>query len=227
MSHWKVRDVMSTDVESVTEDTGYKEIVDLLAERGISAVPVIDIADHVVGVVSEADLLHKIEFAGSEPATRLFNRHRREHRKATADTARDLMTTPAVTIMADASIAEAARRMETAGVKRLPVVDDLGRPAGIVSRRDLLKVYTRADTAIHDEITAQVLRHMMWIGPDEVTVAVAEGVVTLTGQVEAKSTIPIVDRLTRAVDGVVDVVDRLTYRFDDTEELRARYTLSP
>ena len=50
MSHWKVRDVMTTDVVSVAEDTGYKEIVDILAERGISAVPVIDIAEHVVGV---------------------------------------------------------------------------------------------------------------------------------------------------------------------------------
>src|SRR5204863_1292864 len=186
------RDVMTTDVVSVAEDTGYKEIVDILAERGISAVPVIDIAEHVVGVVSEADLLHKIEFAGDEPAVRLFDRHRRERRKAAADTARELMTTPAVVIMDDASIVEAVKRMESAGVKRLPVVDDLGRAAGIVSRRDLLKVYLRSDTAIRDEITGQVLRHMMWIGPDEVTAEAAEGVVTLTGQVEAKSTIPIV-----------------------------------
>jgi hypothetical protein len=84
MSRWKIEDVMTTDVASVSVDTSFREIVDVLAERHISAVPVVDAARRVVGVVSEADLLHKMEFAGESMAARLFEgqRHRRARTKA-------------------------------------------------------------------------------------------------------------------------------------------------
>ncbi|GIJ19727.1 CBS domain-containing protein [Micromonospora lutea] len=58
MRSWQVRDVMSTDVATVQDDTPYREIVDVLMQRHVSAVPVVDRFQHVVGVVSEADLVH-------------------------------------------------------------------------------------------------------------------------------------------------------------------------
>src|SRR6266542_2986367 len=112
------------------------------------------------------------------------------------------MTEPAVTIMARTSVVEGARLMDSAEVKRLPVVDELGRLVGIVSRRDLLKVFLRPDFAIAEQV---------------VTVEVRDGVVTLNGQVERRSLIPVAVGLTAAVDGVIDVVSHLTYRHDDTE----------
>ena len=126
------------------------------------------------------------------------------------------MTSPAVTIGPDAGVAEAARLLHRHGIKRLPVVDPAGPLLGIVSRADLLKVFLRADADIAREVRQQVLRRAMWIDPDTVAVEVHDGVVTLAGQLERRSLIPIVVSLVRGLDGVVDVVDRLSFEFDDS-----------
>jgi CBS domain-containing protein len=133
------------------------------------------------------------------------------------------LTSPAVTVLDTTNVVSAARLMESSGVKRLPVVNDLGRLVGIVSRRDLLKVYTRPDTDVRREIVDDVLRRLLWIGPTEITVQVTDGVVTLDGELEQRSLLDIVQRLVRSVDGVVEVVSRLTWRVDDTANPEARY----
>jgi CBS-domain-containing membrane protein len=219
MSRLTIADVMTTDVVSVGENALYKEIVDVLTGRRVSAVPVLDVVGHVVGVVSQADLLHKVELTGQPGNGYLFEgaRQRTAREKAMAATARELMSVPAVTAMARTSIVEGARLMDSAQVKRLPVVDDLGRLVGIVSRGDLLKVFLQPDPAIAERVVADVLRGVVQTGPPEVTVEVRDAVVTLTGQVPHRSQIPVAVGLTAAVDGVVDVVNRLTYRHDDTE----------
>jgi len=229
MSRWRIKDVMTSDVIAVRADMPFKEIVDILADRGISAVPVVDDEDRVIGVVSEADLLHKTEFAGESVASRLLEsrRHRTAREKAAGDVAGEVMTAPAVTVTADMSVIEAARMMEEKEIKRLPVVDVQGRVVGIVSRRDLLKVFLQPDPEIRAEVLEQVFRRGMWIDERPLSVEVAEGVVTLGGELDAKSLIPIAVRLTRAVDGVVDVVDQLTYRYDDTADRRASRYMSP
>jgi CBS domain-containing protein len=151
----KVCDVMTTTVVAVRERATYKEIADALAEFGVGAVPVLDEDDRVVGLVSEADVLPKVEFAGDEPRPPLFARLRRRRARAkpAGDTAGALMTSPAITIGPDSSIMDAARLMEDARVKRLPVVGDEGRLAGIVTRRDLLRAFLRLDelTCRHDD----------------------------------------------------------------------------
>jgi CBS-domain-containing membrane protein len=126
------------------------------------------------------------------------------------------MTAPAVTIGPDASVAEAARLLHRHGIKRLPVVDPAGPLLGIVSRADLLKVFLRSDADIAREIRQQVLMRAMWMNPDTVAIDVRDGVVTLTGQLERRSLIPITVSLVRGLDGVVDVVDQLTFELDDT-----------
>jgi CBS domain-containing protein len=230
MSRWKVKDVMTTDVVSVHEDAGFKELADLLVEHRVSAVPVVNDENYVVGVVSEADLLHKVEFSTTSPAARLFERRRNRtaREKASGDDAYSIMTAPAVTTTPDKKVVDAARVMDARQVKRLPVVDEQGRLVGIVSRRDVLTTFLQPDAAIRDEVVEQVLRRVLWVEPTEVDVKVHDGVVTLTGALDRKSTVGVAVALTRGVDGVVDVVDELTYRYDDTADVKgARYLTRP
>ena len=220
----RVRDVMTGAVVTVGPDTGYKEIVDALVDGAVSAVPVVDADDRVLGVVSEADLMRKVEFTGSGAQARIFEWRRRAAReKAGGDHAGALMSGPAVTIGPDASVSEAARTMDDRGVKRLPVVDEQGRLVGIVSRRDLLRDYLRPDAELRTEIIDTVLRRVLLIEPGAVDVDVDRGVVTMRGTTDRRTTAQIAVRLTHLVPGVVDVVDELTFQYDDTDDARRRY----
>ncbi|GIF02191.1 hypothetical protein Ari01nite_96550 [Paractinoplanes rishiriensis] len=213
---WTVDDVMTEQVVSVADTASYRSVVDLLIRRRFSAVPVVDPFQRVIGVVSEADLLRKIEYAGEE-APRLFDGRRRrgERGKALGQIARDLMGAPAVTVLGGTSVAAAARLMDKESVKRLPVVDDLGRLIGIVTRGDLLKVHLRPDEDIRADVENGVLRHALAGRTASVTAEVDDGVVILSGRVEQASTADEALRLTRQVPGVVDVHDQIRYDYDD------------
>ncbi|OJF11136.1 hypothetical protein BG844_28500 [Couchioplanes caeruleus subsp. caeruleus] len=220
MKNWHVDDVMTTAVVTVAETVPYRTVVDLLIRNRLSAVPVVDDFQRVTGVVSEADLLRKIEYAGQEQPRMFEGRRRRGERlKANALTAADLMSSPAVTVLTGTSIPAAARLMDRERVKRLPVTDDLGRLVGIVSRSDLLKVHLRPDDDIHRDVLHNVVRVHMTDAPEQVQADVREGIVTLHGRVDRWSTADIAGRLTHQIAGVVDVVDELTYDYDDREIL--------
>jgi CBS-domain-containing membrane protein len=221
MNRWRVADVMTALVVSVRPDTGYQRVADLLVQHAISAVPVVDEEGRVLGVVSEADLLPKLNYPQHVPVHPLVSRRRRAaNRRALGDTAGELMTSPAETITSTATLAQAARRMEAARVRRLPVVDDAGRLVGIVSRRDLVRLYARPDEQIRADVLEQVIEPM-WLEPSTVDVQVSAGVVTLTGRVDRVSTREILLRMTHAVPGVVGVVDLLPAAFDDSAEARS------
>lgn len=208
----KVRDVMTPDVVYVDENASFKEIADKLVEHEVSGLPVVAEDGRVVGVISEGDLLRKQEYPTAGLRHRFGLRHRDELRRAAANTARDLMTTPAITIRPDARIWQAASVMGRDRVKRLIVVDGGGgRLLGVVSRGDLLRVFLVGDDMIRDAVYRQVVEYAQ---PDDrrtVKVDVHDGVVTLAGRLERKSFLPTVVRLTHETDGVVDVVDNLTY----------------
>lgn len=225
MRHQRVADVMTTDVVTVGADAGFKEIVTVMSTHGVSAVPVIDGAGHVAGMVTETDLLRKIEYTEMGDFAPLFERRasRAARYKAAAVTADQLMTAPAVTISPDAHLLTAARSMSRHGLRRLPVTDASGALVGIVSRADLVSVYTRPDTEIADEIRAEVLRATMMVDPDTMGVEVHDGVVAISGRLERRSLAPMLVELVRAVDGVVDVEARLTWRTDDTVAVPAPY----
>ncbi|GAA0815615.1 CBS domain-containing protein [Spirilliplanes yamanashiensis] len=220
MKEWTVADVMTGDVCTVPSDMRYREVVDVLTGGGISAAPVVDAAGRVVGVVSEADLLHRVELAGRGERPRLFeSRHRRAGRtRAAARTAGELMTRPAVTVTTGTPISAAARLLDRRRVKRLPVLDDTGRLAGIVSRSDLLKIHLRGDADIRADV-AELVRHVV-PEPGALDVTVTDGVVTLDGRVERRTTAEAVVQLAATVAGVTDVVDRVGYEFSDTDPLR-------
>jgi CBS domain-containing protein len=212
-----VRDVMTTEVVAVQPWTPFREIVDRLAEHRISAAPVLDADGRVLGVVTEADLLLKQEHPDLELNVPLVwsRRRRLEREKAAAVVAGKLMTAPAVTVLPTATVTEAARRMHAAGVKRLPVVDEAGRLVGIVSRADLLKVFTRPDNAIRREIMEDVIVGDFMMAPSRFFIHVDDGVVVLQGRVERRSLIPYLVRTVHGVEGVVRVEDRLTFDVDD------------
>lgn len=205
-----VGDVMTQTVVAVSRTALYKEIVKTLADWKVSAMPVLEGEGRVVGVVSEADLLPKEEFKGRAPSR--FEQLRRidDLVKAGAATAEDLMSTPAITIHANATMAEAARVMARKGVKHLPVVDAEGMLTGIVSRSDLLKVYLRDDEDIAREVRDEVLARLFRNRKPTVEAHVAEGVVTLSGSLDDAALVPLVARLVRAVEGVVNVELQLT-----------------
>lgn len=229
MNGQHVKDVMTPEVVVVAPDCGFKHIVDVLADFKVSAVPVVDDGT-VIGVVSEADLLHKVELGGALEPVRLFERRSRRsaREKAAGETARDLMSSPVVTVGPDASIGAAARLMEQHHVKRLPVIDgETGHLVGIVARRDLLRRYLRPDAEIRREIVEDVLLRTMWVDPVDITVTVEEGRVTMTGRPDRRSTAQIAVRLARGVDGVVSVRDKLSWRFDDLATRRVPPVFDP
>ncbi|GAA2783921.1 CBS domain-containing protein [Kitasatospora paracochleata] len=208
---------MTRAVVHVRPDTGFKEIARLLAEHDVTAVPVLDLDDRPLGIVSEADLLVN-EAAQEDPAGLLLTPSLppREAARSRAVTAEALMTGPAVCARPEWTVVEAARLMEREHLKRLPVVDEAGRLIGIVSRSDLLRVFLRQDRAIREEIRHDVLDGALGLSPDSVDVRVHEGRVTLDGTVERRSLVPVLERLCRSVDGVVEVTSRLDHRTDDT-----------
>ncbi len=217
MSHRRVAEVMTPDVVTVTASTGFKELAAVMTRHHVSAVPVLGSDGTVTGLVSEADLLPK-QARQEDPKARPLPWRRRwpVRRRAAGVTVADLMTAPAVTIGPDQSVVAAARLMELRKVKRLPVTSPDGHLVGIVSRCDLARVFLRPDSAIREEIVGEVFAHYLGTNPAMLHVTVTDGLVTLAGDVETKSMIPLAVRMTRSVDGVVDVTDELTFAIDDT-----------
>ena len=209
-----VQEVMTARVVSVPESAGYKDIVTLLRRHRVSAVPVVDSAGRVTGVVSEGDLLAK-QTAPALPtgAVRMAWRLR-ERSKASAVTAAELMTSPAVTVTPGADVATAARLLRDRRVKRLPVVGPDGRLAGIVSRMDVLSVYERPDGQIRAEIATGVIAGRLQLDPPEFEITVKSGIVTITGRVDSGAVALSLLGAVRDVEGVVAVRDRLSYPAD-------------
>ena len=200
-----VDDVMTRAVTTAVRGTAFKDIVRTMQDRRISALPVVDGDGHVVGIVSEADLLPKEEFRDSDPDRRTQLLRLSDLAKAGGLTAEELMTAPVLTVRADATLAQAARTMARAKVKRLPVVDGEGRLEGVVSRADLLKVFLRGDEEIAEEVRREVVTYLFPAPASAVRVEVHEGVVRLSGPARDTSLVSVAERLVRAVEGVVDV----------------------
>jgi len=206
-----VRDVMSTHVICVRQSATYKEMAAMLRDRRVSAFPVIDDDNKVIGMVSEADLLTKEALEGTVPRTLESLTHQRMRAQVNATTAADLMTKPVVTISPDKPVAQAARLMFNARVKRLPVVGDDGKLIGIVTRTDVLSVYGRPDEELRRQVTEDLILNTFLCDPGRFTVTVKDGIVTIQGTPEtARVGHDIIDAI-RHAEGVVAVRDRLSY----------------
>ncbi|MFD1659218.1 CBS domain-containing protein [Streptomyces caeni] len=200
-----VRDVMEVPAASMRDDLVYRDIARLLAREHIGAIPVVDAEDRVIGVVSESDLLAKVAFeaSGHRPGRIGRLRERRMHDKARGETAADLMTSPAITVLPGATVAEAAWLAALSRLKRLPVTDHDGRLVGVVHRNALLRALVRDDAAIREEAEARI--HAVCSPADRagVEVKVRDGVVELTGRMPRAAML----RLVAEVEGIDDVVE--------------------
>jgi len=213
--HRTVADVMTTRVHVASPSTPFKMLVRLIEENRISAVPIVDAQGSPLGIVSESDLLLK---ENADP-TNAFDLLRQRSQRAKADgvVAAEVMTSPVVTVGIDTPIAQAARVMRERNVRRLVVVDARLRIAGIVSRSDLLKVFLRTDEDLRDEVLHKLLPAVVPTEAAGVDVDVESNVITLSGRVDRRTDVEILDRLARDVDGVVNVVNRLSFRWDDVK----------
>jgi CBS domain-containing protein len=212
-----IETLMTKHVVTASPDTPLKRVARMLTRYRISGVPVCDDDGKVLGVVTEADILCKEQGLSPEPGGLLgwlFEKADAEGSRILARTAAEAMTAPPVTIAPDALISEAARVMITRRINRLPVVED-GRLVGIVSRADLVRAFHRSDEEIERELNEDVLLHQLWLSPNDVHVAVDDGVVELAGMVENKTQAQLVAAYALRVPGVVDVISNVTWRVDD------------
>ena len=177
-----VKDVMTTEVVTVRRETNFKELAAALRRYRVSALPVVDDAGRVLGIVSEADLLAKEVLADPGLVAELV--HHKDVRKAEGLTADELMTSP---------------------------VNSGGQLVGIVSRADVLSVFDRTDEEIHSDIVDTMLLHEFLIDPRQFKVTVESGVVTMEGIPETAALGRTLIRKARHVPGVVAVRDRLSY----------------
>jgi CBS domain-containing protein len=214
--HYQVRDVMTADPVTVTPATSIRDVADILVRQRVGAVPVLTLGGKVVGIVTETDLLRKEELQQDPEGQHSMHLTYRARRAiATAETAREIMNTHPATVRAGATVPEAARVMDCQQVTCLLVTDENAKLLGMVSPRDLLRVFLRPDEEIRAEIIREVLAGYLGTNPAMVQVDVADGVVKLTGELERKSTLALIQPAVRAVDGVIDVEVQLRYAIDD------------
>jgi CBS domain-containing protein len=215
-----VADVMTTAVVSVSPSTSVHDVAAALYTAAVRAVPVLDDGGALLGVLSEADLLPAV--AATEPSERRWWRPRHIHRgvpaaRPGARTAGELMSAAPITVGPDATVAAAARLMRERGVSWLPVVTG-DRLVGVLGRSDLLTVFLRPDAEIQAEVVHDVLAGTLIVAPSRVAVDVTDGVVTLTGELDTQADAEVALALVHRVEGVVDVVDRLTWQVEDRPE---------
>ncbi len=206
-----VKDVMTTTVVALRKTADFKEIVSVLRRYRVSACPVIDDNDRVIGVVSEADLLYKETEPDRPPALLRLQWRLDEEYKSKAVTAGQLMTSPAVTVQPGLPVVDAARLMQDRLVKRLPVVNYDGELVGIVTRSDVLAIFERPDQDIWDEVTKVIVGTEFGLDPANFEVSVRSGVVTIEGIVELRRTALDLVRRVRHAEGVVSVRNRLSF----------------
>jgi CBS domain-containing protein len=197
----KVEDVMSREVVTVPPGASLKQAAHLFIEHRVSGLPVVDNDKHVLGVISETDVLAK-EAEGQA--------------KADAHLVGEAMTSPAVTIEADRPLGAAAKLILEERVNRLPVVEN-GKLVGIVTRADLVRAFVRADAEIASEIREDVVVRDLWLDKEDVQVEVDDGEVTLKGRVDNRTDADLLAALVSRVPGVVGVRAKLTWTDEDLE----------
>jgi CBS-domain-containing membrane protein len=214
----RAREVMSTPVVTVPPEAALKDVAKLMATHNVSGVPVLDQVGRLVGIVSESDVLTKLEY-GEQGRGLLGLLDQLAHgagadRKLHAHTAADLMTTRVISAGPETSFRELLHLMTIHDVNRLPIVEG-GRVIGIVTRADILRIMTRPDAAITKDARWRLL-HDLWIDTEALTITTRGGIVTISGEVGTRSEAELVKHWVAVMEGVVDVDARaLQYRIDD------------
>ncbi len=187
--------VMTPDVVSVPPDAAVGTAAQLMLQKRISGVPVIDERGHLVGILSEGDFLRRAETGTGRRRPRWIEffmgpgRLADEYVRLSGRKVRDVMTREVRTVPPDAPLEQVVRLMERHNIKRVPVVDG-GKVVGIVTRANLLHAVasfadeiaplSAADAAIRDRLLA-ALKDQPWAPVTAIDVTVRNGVVRLAG----------------------------------------------
>jgi CBS domain-containing protein len=228
----RARELMSTPVVTVRPEATLKELAETMVAHGISGVPVAGRDGTLLGVVSESDVMQKIESAivqeteaGLPRLLTVLAKALDGAPKTTARTVADLMTARVVSAGPDATVPELVHLMIAYDVNRIPIVEN-GRLVGIVTRADILRTLVRPDAAIATDLRWRIA-HELWIDPEALQIDCRNGVVTLAGTVDTHADAELIRRWAAKTDGVVGVDDRsLRYAIDErripvrTESLR-------
>lgn len=224
-----VAQLMTPNVLTVQPDAPLKHVAQLLSDRGISGVPVVE-RKRVVGVVSQTDIVAKERGPAGKRGRFVtwFARPSKaaEQERLEARTAGDVMTSPAITIESWRTVADAAAVMLKRDVDRLPVLQD-GKLVGIITRADLVGAFSRSDGEIEREIREEVVLRSFWIPDGDIVITVREGVVSLTGTVESELVAELLPDAIRRVPGVVDVRSKLHAVDAPGEPARFERLISP
>jgi CBS domain-containing protein len=202
-----VRDAMTDAARVVTAspETTLKQVAGLMLEHGISGLPVVDADLRVLGVISEADIVSGE--AGGTGRQGVIARARAVANPAAVAIPRttgEAMSSPPVTIRLDETVMRAAHRIVERGVNRLPVVDEDERLVGIITRADVVGAFARSDEEIADGVR-EGIQLFLGLGSDTVQVAVADGEVLLSGEVDTDANAKLAAFFSSRVPGVVAV----------------------
>jgi CBS-domain-containing membrane protein len=216
-------DVMTTGVITVAPDVTVRDIATLLRSKRISGVPVVDAAGHILGIVTEGDLILREAITGEHRRSwwlSLFddpNVVARDYAKTHGRVAKDIMTTPVISVGPATMVSEIAKTLERHRIKRVPVVHD-NKLLGIVSRSNLLQALAAADVsrpsvnddrAIREQLLAE-LQKQHWVHMGLKNVVVQDGVVSLWGMVSSDDERRALRIAAENVPGVKGVEDNLT-----------------
>ena len=209
----RVLDVMTIDVITTTPSAYLKEAARTMVGAGVSGLPVVDESGTLVGIITEADFLER---EADRSQRRLLSAMIEERGPIVdAETVGEVMTRDPVVIFPEASVTEAARVMAHHHVKRLPVVDANGALVGIISRADVVAVFTRPDDVIEDEIREDIVKRVLLLEADSLDVDVTNGVVTISGRAPTATDARLLEALVRRIDGVVRLESRVAYDVND------------
>ena len=205
-----VEEAMTVEVITVGPDEPVTVAARIMRDAGVSGLPVVDASGAVIGILTEADLLHRAVLADlSEIGDRSGSRNR-----SLGSTVADLMSRDVLAVRREAPLAEAARLMEKARVRRLLVVGPEFVIEGIISRRDVVAALARSDTDIEAEIRSCVIDEILGLDPRQVGVSVDQGVVTMSGVVAQRREAVRLERLAGKVLGVSAVENSVTWKAD-------------
>lgn len=205
-----VSDVMTREVVRVEPETSFREVIRIIKDNRVHALPVVDAHGTVLGVVAESDLLVRQEQTEGR-VRRPWRRHGRARLAGT--TAGEVMTSPAITIDPRQTLGQAARTLHKRHVGRLLVVDG-GRLVGIVTRSDLLSIFLRSDDDLLAAIQAAIAE-IVFTPPHIITATVDNGIVVLQGSAQLLSQVNAVGDRVRRVPGIVRLDDKAIPTYDD------------